>query len=404
MSAPPNDPVAELAIVGSMAVWPVNVPMILQALDAGDFYTPKCQRIFMAIKTLHESGQGIETSGILNELRKLGENDWSVLTTAQGNAERNVTSALSVVAQMALRRRLQLEGLELQKAAADFTADPFDALETARTSLAAIDTPLGIREPDDEHWDDFLDRASATPTPWVLKGLLREGWRTVIVAGEGMGKTWLLRQFAVCAAYGIEPLRFGLDRPVRTLLIDLENPEDHLHESLDTLIRRAKLHSKESSPTRRLWRRPGGIDLRKRADRAEIETLLTRRRPELVVLGPLYKSYRASGSDTSWELAAREVQSVLDDWRARFGISLLIEDHAPGAAGGRRDIRPYGSSLWLRWPEIGIALTQTNNPNQLDVSRWRGDRMTNDWPTSIVRGTPWPWTGRWENGMQEIAS
>jgi replicative DNA helicase len=176
------------------------------------------------------------------------------------------------------------------------------------------------------------------------------------------------------------------------MLIDLENPDDHLYRSLDVLVTQAKRSSGTKSDVTRLWRRPGGINLRKRADRAEVETLLTRRRPELLVLGPLYKSYRVKDRD-AWDLVASEVQEVLDDWRVRFSLSILIEDHAPKG----KDLVPFGSSLWLRWPEIGLGL-DLQKDHSLEVQRWRGDRMPTDWPDSLERGSPWPWNGRWATG------
>lgn len=400
----PQDPDRELAVLGGMLDWPANVPVVLDVLDAADFYVPSHRSMFSALRTEYLEGHAITVSGITDAMRRLGESDTSVVDRAALAAERWVEPAIRVVATMALRRRLLNEASELSAAAQDPTIEPVDTLEKSRTALSSIDTPLLVREPDDETFDEFLSRSSAAPTPWLLWGLIREGWRTVVVAPEGRGKTVLLRQTAVCAAYGIHPFRPEPQRVIPTLLIDLENPEDHIHASLDRLVRQAKMTTarREVTPAGRLWSRPGGIDLRKRSDRAELETLIAKRRPELVVAGPLYKLTRPTQSD-NWETAAREVQGVFDDWRARYGISLFLEDHAgQPVGGGRRELRPYGSSLWLRWPEIGLALEPNPNDGSLDVSRWRGDRMPTDWPDRLERSDVWPWRGVWENGMQEM--
>jgi replicative DNA helicase len=389
----PWDETAELAVLAGATTWTSSVGMMLQTVDVSDFYAPRHQRWFMAIKNLHDRGEGIHTSGIVNEMLRQGETDSGFMVSALvHSAERDLTGATRIVTEMSLRRRLLAEAGELQASALNMAADPADALDVARSSLASIDTPLSGREPDDDDFDDFLARTLDKPTPWVIRGLIRQGWRTVIVAQSGQGKTWLLRQFAVCAAYGIHPLRFTPIQPVRTMLIDLENPDDHLYRSLDVLVTQAKRSSGTKSDVTRLWRRPGGINLRKRADRAEVETLLTRRRPELLVLGPLYKSYRVKDRD-AWDLVASEVQEVLDDWRVRFSLSILIEDHAPKG----KDLVPFGSSLWLRWPEIGLGL-DLQKDHSLEVQRWRGDRMPTDWPDSLERGSPWPWNGRWATG------
>lgn len=61
-----------------------------------------------------------------------------------------------------------------------------------------------------------------------------------------------------------------------------------------------------------------------------------------------------------------------------------------------REMRPYGSSLFLRWPEIGIGLKPDGEQGDLWVGRWRGDRLENNWPDKLVRGQIWPWVGRWD--------
>jgi len=386
----PHDERAEQAVLGSATIWAQNVPVLLQTLVGSDFYVPRHQRWFAALATLHARGEAIETSGVVAEMERMGEVDGpEVVRILATVAERNIGGAMRVVAEHSLRRRLLLEADQLKKQALDPTVDPAELLDETRAQLVSLETPLTGVEPDDVSVEDFIAATLAEPTPWIVDGLIRQGWRTVVVAREGQGKTWLLRQMAVCSAYGIHPLRFQRSiEPVRTLLIDLENPDDHLCHSLTRLVSQAQRFTKTERPVNRLWRRQGGINLRRRADRTEVETLLQRRRPQLLVMGPLYKSYRVKGSD-SWDLVASEVQEILDDWRYRFELSILIEDHAPKG----KDLVPFGSSLWLRWPEVGIALEEKHG--ELEVGRWRGDRMPTDWPTSLARGVVWPWEGRW---------
>lgn len=389
-AAPPHDERAEQAALGGATIWATNVEGLVTHLTAADFYTPAHQRWFMALADLYARGEPTTTVAVGNEMVKLGEPDPAFMVSVlQDVAERNIGPAMRVVAELALRRRLLSEANALQAAANDVTLDPGDVLDTARAALLDLEHPMDSREPDDEAVESFLERGLAAPTPWVIEGLLRQGWRTVIVAREGQGKTWLLRQIAVCAAYGIHPLRFERSiEPVRTLLVDLENPEDHLHFSLQRLVEQAKRTSEWDRPVQRLWRRPGGINIRRRADRLEMEALLAKRRPQLLVMGPLYKLYRANSRD-SWDLVASEIQEILDDWRARFSVTMLIEDHAPKG----QELVPFGSSLWLRWPEIGIGLVP--HKEMLNVTRWRGDRMPTDWPMQLERGSIWPWVGHW---------
>jgi replicative DNA helicase len=228
---------------------------------------------------------------------------------------------------------------------------------------------------------------------------LAEDDRAVVVAPEGVGKTELLRQLGTTVSHGIHPFTFQPIAPAPALTIDLENPHELVRARFGLLSRLATANAKGGSAPSTLWHRPGGIDLRKRADRLAFEDVLRRRRPRLVCLGPVYKSYQRRASESD-EAVAAEVQAVLDDLRTRFRFALVLEHHAPQASNGYRDLRPFGSSLWLRWPEYGLSLKpDPQRPLQvLQVGRWRGDRSQARWPDELYRGPVWPWEGRWAKG------
>ena len=166
------------------------------------------------------------------------------------------------------------------------------------------------------------------------------------------------------------------------------------------LVGVARRHTKTQAEKATLWHRPGGIDLRKRPDRIAFEDVLRRRRPRLVALCPVYKAYTRKGNESD-EQVASEVQAILDDLRTRYSFAIVLEHHAPQISGGHRDMRPFGSSLWLRWPEFGLSLTpDSKRPRDvLTVGRWRGDRVSARWPDQLHRGNPWPWTGWWAEGV-----
>jgi hypothetical protein len=67
---------------------------------------------------------------------------------------------------------------------------------------------------------------------------------------------------------------------------------------------------------------------------------------------------------------------------------LIIEAHSPYAESARtkRVIRPYGASLWSRWPEFGIYLGETG-----EIKHWRGQREERAWPHKLRWDQPWPW-------------
>jgi len=212
--------------------------------------------------------------------------------------------------------------------------------------------------------------------------------------------TVLFRQVAIAAAQGIHPLDFNAIKPCRTLIVDLENPEDSVMSVCNPIRERVKNNlTTEYDPDRAwLWHRPSGINLRNRADRIAFESIIARVRPDLVCLGPLYKAYDVSANEND-ELAAKEVMKVLDVLRSRYSFGLLMEHHAPKeSSGSKRKMMPYGSSLWMRWPEIGLGLTpEGEGADTLIVGRWRGDRLENSWPEKLHRSLTWPWQGEYKD-------
>jgi hypothetical protein len=229
------------------------------------------------------------------------------------------------------------------------------------------------------------------------------------LAGDAMIPTHnsvLLTQLAVMASWGLHPFTpsDGPIPPMRVLIMDLENPEQEVHERMKRVSDSCRLLNPWRLDKQQCWliRRPGGIDLRKRAHRLAFEADLRNYRPQMVALGPVYKCYSRTAREND-EQVANEVQHVLDDLRTRYEFGLILEHHAPKAErGGKRDLVPFGSSLWLRWSELGLSLSRVDNKFPalvLKVGNYRGQRVANSWPDELRRGTNWPWEGKWDDGV-----
>ena len=184
--------------------------------------------------------------------------------------------------------------------------------------------------------------------------------------------------------------------------MDAENPEDALYESFSAILKAVtQVQAHSDDVVSRLWWRPQGINLRNRVDLAEFENVLRVRRPDFVCMGPLYSLY-SNNPKEPWETGAIDVQKILKQLVVRYDFALMIEDHAPQSdSSGNRNWRPYGSSMWLRWPDIGIGMKPIGESgNAFELIRWRGDRVPTDWPKFIERGSvtgsAWPFEGRWE--------
>jgi len=244
-----------------------------------------------------------------------------------------------------------------------------------------------------------LDAFLAEPEPehdWVVPGVLERAERWIQTGFEGAGKTTLKRQIGVQVASGVHPFTLEPIEPVTVLQVDLENPRRLARREL------AKLRELAGDAYQGCYFpevRPEGIDLRTRQGREWLEGRVDQVKPGLVLIGPLYKM--ASG-DPSDERHAKAVSEALDHLRAGYGFALVMEAHCPhGVPGLARPTRPYGASLWLRWPEFGLHLSDDGA-----LTHWRMPRDERAWPAKLDRGGDgrWPWSttdSRWEAIVRE---
>lgn len=243
------------------------------------------------------------------------------------------------------------------------------------------------------HWLDFLDETVDEGYDWIIPNVLERGERVIVVAAEGVGKTMLARQIAICSAYGIHPFNRSRIKPIRTLTIDLENPEKIIRRTSEQIVKAAKKFGYTDDPQFHLLTKPSGVDLLKASDRLIIEEAVEQIRPDLILLGPIYKSFVDPGGRTS-EAVTVEVAKFFDMIRDYYKCSLWLEHHAPlGTSSSSRDLRPFGSAVWSRWPEFGLSLTP--DPTSLgeyvyDVSHFRGARDLREFPTKMKRGDIFP--------------
>jgi len=405
----PYDESAEVALVGAMLLDRSIIDEVVTLLAAPDLYVPRYRTIYTRIVAMYEAGEPVDAITLSAALRQAGDLErvggeaGVVELIANAGFTSNVIAYAQRIVKCAAYRRLIQVANDVAARAMSQDGEPDELGDTLAAAAGEIRASEVTEVPSDL-WvmDDFLDRPLDERPKWVIPGLLRVGWRAMVVAAEGVGKTVLFRQLGIAAAQGVHPLRFTNMEPCRTLIVDLENPDDSIIDVCSPIITQARSVAGDYDSGRAwLWHRPGGVNLRSRRDRSEFDAVLAHVRPTLVCLGPVYKSYRVEARESD-EQAASEVMAVLDDLRTRYGFALLLEHHAPKGSGGSRDLMPYGSSLWLRWPEIGLKLEPNEDGNDvMTVGRWRGDRLQNDWPDVLERSRPWPWRGVWYNGQRE---
>lgn len=381
---PPHDEAAERALIGAMLVpaagWSA-IEAAAAAVAPDDFYTPAHRNVVAAIFALAAKSTTVDVVTVADQLRKQGlwvdemATDLVAMMTETPSIGGSAGWA-AIVAGCARRRRFRSVAATMDHAAQEGDEDLLSrALEEAHEVAAAGRQDLVV-----EDLDDFL-MASDDEYDWVVPDLIERGDRVILTASEGRGKSMLLRQIGVTVASGLHPFTLEPIKPARVLIVDLENPDGLVRRSLRPL--RIKAGPALLQGSMGVVTRPEGLNLLDPVEAAGLDRAVGRWQPDLLCIGPLYK---LALGDPIVEEVARSVAFCLDGIRARHHCAVILEAHSPHPTGKEaRPERPYGASLWLRWPEIGLHLGEGDH-----LRHWRGDRDVRSWPAALARGGQWP--------------
>jgi hypothetical protein len=403
----PHSPAAEAALLGACLLSPTACDALMETLLPEDFYVYANQLIAAAIIEQHTVGLGcdpVTIGGRLNELGHLATiGGPAALVTMQADAPStgNATAYARTIHERATRRRLRALGDRTMHQAADLQVDPYELADGTAADLQEIDTPSTTDVGPGPNIDDLLEKQ--IEYNWLVPGLFERGDRLLITGGEGQGKSFLLRQLSVQLAAGIHPFRNGETfAPLRVLVVDVENSELQAQRKYRALMEqfRPDHHQRSFDPEDGLGfdadrlhvsLRPQGMNLLSRKDRRWFTGRVQATHPDVIITGPLYKMIQAESKD---EGPAMELMRYLDEIRARYECALIIEAHSPHSSDGKvRDLRPIGTSAWLRWPEFGYGLRPEETGSHIvDWVAWRGARDEGRaWPVKLARGRTWPW-------------
>ncbi len=394
-------PLAEQGFIGALLIRPALTGEVGALVSPEDFLTPRVRHIYEAMLALWARGIEPTHETIVDSLRAAGTVETvggaPAITTLMANADSSLPSKyVQAILEHSLRRRVNTRLRQALEINADPKVTAPDALDHARDLLTDIDVPMeapseAIPMPRFCEGEDTYD--------WLVPKLIERGDRLLVVAAEGQGKSMLARQLAVCCSIGVHPFGGPPYDPMRVLLLDLENPISLGRRKLRPMYETARrLRPMADHSMLSIICRPSGIDVTKRSDARWLSSQLAHAKPDLVVLGPLYK---LSSGVLDWEKGAAAVSGMLDDLRDRHSFGLVIETHAPQSIGGSRHLRPVGSSLWLRWPEFVMTFAPLETaPDKVQVSITKG-RDERNWPKFLGRGGDWPWTPCSETGPIE---
>jgi len=376
----------------------------VQRLGAHDFADIVSARIFVSLRALHDEGRIVEPSTVAHvaqcsidtvnalwfDRRPWGTDRQCFDEILVAARKRRAFAVLSEIEQRRNDPTLTDEWLSNKLLDAQQMALPRDV------NLTAVDNV-----------DTMID-STDTAYHWLMPWMLERGERMMIVAPEGSGKTVLLRQLAFQAAAGCHWATNRITKPFTTLYVDAENSRVNTVRAARRLRELARGYASGCAhgwdADRLRIQNVHNLNLvHDRRQRDEVEAWIELYRPDLLIIGPIYKIGRNTPGQ-SFEDNALAFTDIMDDWRHRYDLAIAMEHHAPKqTTHGERDLGPFGSSVWKRWPDIGISLSwsaadDTVSVPRYDVHPFRGYRGTHHFPPMFLHGDAsqkhWPWMPR----------
>lgn len=403
--APPEDPyeatrsavqpdtlaMYEQGVIGGAIGNPRTIDELHREIAAGDFHDMRLGRIFQGVSEMHLTGEHVDYLTVWDHLarwdvRGIELTDLSTWATTTSGAA--VYYAVKV-REASVQRMLADIGGRMQESGVDpgvAMARAAEDLRKLRDMSAGGKSVRWLREVlDVPEEDDAYD--------WAIPDLLERQDRLMLSAGEGAGKSTMLRQIAILGASGLHPFTFQQIDPLNVLVIDAENSERQWRRAARGLAVTATERGRRDPRNHLALHCVPVMDITRPNDLGQIHRWIDEAKPDLLLLGPLYRVTKGSLNDDD---DVAPVLAALDSIRER-NVAMLIEVHAGHArsTSGERELRPRGSSALLGWPEFGLGLRRDKKVEgrhpTFSMVRWRGDRDRREWPTRLVRGQIFPW-------------
>jgi replicative DNA helicase len=404
---------AERQVLGSLMAQPALAEKVFTIVTPDEFGVAAHAQIALLLHRMHLAGESLNATNVMTTARnegilgKIGGGPYLFELIQQVEVAMTAPKLAEEIHRCATRRAMCELATRLEQRAANPEAEPIAILSETRAALADLhEAELTTSTVEVASLTDFLSQQD-DEVDWVIPDLLAREDRFILTGVEGAGKMMMLRQIAICAAAGIHPFTHQRMPRQTVLLVDLENPAAEMRRTMRKMVTSAQSESRLVDVTERVFveRRPEGINLADPGNIAWLMKRITVTRPDILIIGPLYKAMNDNPND---EQVARAVSVALDLVRTQGNCALMIEAHSGHSNGvNERPIRPIGSSLWLRWPEFGYGLRYAKTEDaeerrRMELLTWRGSRGEREWPKHLIMDPRYAFQEAVE-GDQEVA-
>lgn len=353
-----------------------------KAVTAAEFWEPAHETLWEAMARLDRQGKPVDATTVLAIVRADERARLALIATMGDHATPdNADAYAEQVHRWAIKRRILEEAERLKQQALTPDTDALGLAASAAARLAALRDAGNTDDVQSITLDELLTEPDDEPD-WLIPGLLERRDRLMLTGIEGLGKSYLLRQFAVMAAHGLDPFEPSKHiTPRRTTIIDCENGQRLVKRKVRPVVEFARRYGTPTPHAVNLLC-SSRMDIKRDRDLSRIHRELDATQPEILVIGPLY---RLTPNAIQTDDDAAPVLAAIDSIRDAFDCAILIEAHAGHTTeGGTRNLRPRGSSALLGWPEFGYGM-RTVASEYADLVPWRGDRDERDWPQRMRR-------------------
>jgi hypothetical protein len=314
------DRAAETAVLAACLLSPTARAEAKRHITGSDFQQPAHEVIWDAMTRLDRHKRMVDPVSVLALVQTNHRAAQVMVDVAACQAiPDNVAQHAEIVRGWAIKRRLAAAATGVLAHALQPDTSPSGYAAQVATTFAGIRDSGVVDDVTSKTMAEVLADPDDEPD-WLVPGLLERRDRLVLTGSEGLGKSFLMRQIAICAAAGVDPLDPSLRfDPIKTAIFDCENTENQIRRATRGIVSFAAHYGRRDVADRVFLRCSSRMDITRDKDLAQIHHELDALLPDLVVIGPLYRLIpRAIQTDDD----AAPVLAALDTIRAPAGRPL----------------------------------------------------------------------------------